>query len=495
MKFSKTDFLPFLMAPIVSAKVYPYNVADNFDCTIHPGSMVSHCYSYNMVKDFCISIKKELCSKSDLCDNPINNFGTLAYKYHHWTPVSDFPSYWINSGNCLDHHDNINNDYVPCDKPGKNPAPDALLQCKVIAAKTDIFCCEDDETKAPTTVFEGENYSIGAPEIFFRDADGKYKLDFWYTVGASAENLIFSLFKTGCEDTSDVSNILTTTAETVENSLYFKELSVDKTKIENNPLVVSEGGLKGFSAGSINFCVVAETFAGPTSVSFLKTEVSLEYDLTDNSFTIENNSLQADTVGSETSVIDVNYDVDACRCSSDAFTCIPSDTPLPVLTQNELVFICLSPNDESKEDVDISNFKMDFVQKGHVVYKAADIGSNEPIEGSLSHFSYSEQTYKVTSRVVTELFEGGSSFDITGVVYLEFKSRRLFALVEKQGLRGIRGLNTFETETPFSLNLKIEKTKEGAGNEMPRGNLSVIPTAVVAATVLALVFVIRKKLA
>jgi len=489
MKFSKTYFLPFLVAPTVSADIHPYNVADTFGCT---GAGVGNCYSYNMVKDHCLNNQMELCSYNDLCANPINNFGSFGYPIF-MTPVSDGLSYWVISDGCDFLHEAVRDDYMPC--AGQNPAPDTKQGCDWPKATSEFFCCGDEKTEAPTTVFEGKNYTIGAPEIIFRDADGEYKLDFFYTVGASAEDLIFSLFKTGCEDTSDVSNILTTTAETVENSLYFKELSVDKTKIENNPLVVSEGGLKGFSAGSINFCVVAETFAGPTSVSFLKTEVSLEYDLTDNSFTIENNSLQADTVGSETSVIDVNYDVDACRCSSDAFTCIPSDTPLPVLTQNELVFICLSPNDESKEDVDISNFKMDFVQKGHVVYKAADIGSNEPIEGSLSHFSYSEQTYKVTSRVVTELFEGGSSFDITGVVYLEFKSRRLFALVEKQGLRGIRGLNTFETETPFSLNLKIEKTKEGAGNEMPRGNLSVIPTAVVAATVLALVFVIRKKLA
>jgi len=139
---------------------------------------------------------------------------------------------------------------------------------------------------------------------------------------------------------------------------------------------------------------------------------------------------------------------------------------------------------------------MNFVQNERVVYRAAEIGSSgEPTEGSLSQISSSEQTYKVTSRVVTEIFEGGPSFNVTGVAYLEFKSRRLLASVGKQGLRGIQGLDTSETEAPFSLNLEIKKTKERAGNDVARGNLSVTLTAAVAAVVLALVFVIRKKLA
>jgi len=358
-------------------------------------------------------------------------------------------------------------------------------------------------TSGPTTIFDGQNYTIQAPDVTFQDADGQFKLDFLYKVGATADDLRFTLFRTGCKD-SNVTNIISTTQQfDYENSVYFKEVSIDKTEIEGSPLVVPSGGLEGFSAGSLNFCVKAEALKRQTSeeiisVSFLKTEVSLTYDLTDNSFSVENNSIKADIIGNETSTIDVNYDVGACRCSKETFACIsgPSE-PSPVLTQNELIYICLSPNEESKDDVDISNFEMNFVQNERVVYKAAEIGSSgKPIEGSLSQISsYTEQTYKVTSRVVTEIFEGGPSFNVTGVAYLEFKSRRLLASVGKQGLRGIQGLDTSETEAPFSLNLEIKKTKERAGNDMARGNLSVTFTAAVAAVVLALVFVIRKKLA
>jgi len=351
-------------------------------------------------------------------------------------------------------------------------------------------------SSGPTTIFDGQNYTIQAPDVTFQDTDGQFKLEFLYKVGKSAEDLNFSLFRTGCENDSGVSNIITaSTSSNNKDGEFFREVSVDKTKIQNSTLFVSEGESQGFSAGSINFCAKAETLAGSISVSFLKTDVSLKFDLTNNTFTVEKNGIQANAIGNETSTIDVNYDVDACRCSKDEFTCIPSDETIPVLTQNELVSICLSPNDASKVDVDISNFEMDFVQNKNVVYKAADFGTTEPLKGSLSQISTLGQTYKVTSRVVTEIFEGGTSFNVTGVAYLEFKSRRLLASVGKQGLRGIQGLDTSETETPFSLNLEIKKTKERAGNDMARGNLSVTFTAAVAAVVLALVFVIRKKLA
>jgi len=352
-------------------------------------------------------------------------------------------------------------------------------------------------SSGPTTIFDGQNYTIQAPDVTFEDKDGQFQLEFVYKVGKSAENLNFSLFRTGCEDDSGVSNIITASTSSNYNNdgEFFREVSVDKTKIQNSTLFVSEGESQGFSAGSINFCAKAETLEGNISVSFLKTDVSLKFDLTNNTFTIENIGIQANAIGNETSTIDVNYDVHACRCSKDAFTCIPPGETIPVLTQNELVSICLSPNDASKVDVDISNFEMEFVQYGNVIYKAADFGPTEPLEGSLSQIIPSGQTYKVTSRVVTEIFEGGTSFNVTGVAYLEFKSRRLLASVGKQGLRGIQGLDTSETETPFSLNLEIKKTKERAGNDMARGNLSVTFTAAVAAVVLALVFVIRKKLA
>eukprot|EP00588_Corethron_pennatum_P018247 CAMPEP_0194305536 /NCGR_PEP_ID=MMETSP0171-20130528/2954_1 /TAXON_ID=218684 /ORGANISM="Corethron pennatum, Strain L29A3" /LENGTH=403 /DNA_ID=CAMNT_0039057097 /DNA_START=229 /DNA_END=1440 /DNA_ORIENTATION=- len=398
----------------------------------------------------------------------------------------------------------LKGDYMPC--TGRDPSPDMKQACSWNKETTQFFCCGDDETEAPTTVFEGQNYTIGAPEINFRDADGEFKLDFQYTVGASAENLKFSLFRTGCEDTSDVSNIIITTAETVESSIYVKEISVDKTKIEKSPLFVSEGESQGFSAGSINFCAKAETLAGSISVSFLKTDVSLQFDLTNNTFTVENNGIQADTIGNNTSTISTKYGVDAFRCETSDGKRIDEATELE---QNALVGICLEPLLNSTSSVKISNYDMNFTQGGKFVFAAAEFGASAPKKASaLSQvtsfdagtLAESEGTtavsgvirHKVVSRLITALFNGeDTQFNVVGNAFLVFKT----AVTDQS--RNLRQLDDYvegsAEDSPFSLPVEIKKTASGTSDEEMKSSLVI--SVVGAALAVTVGFVLYKKLA
>ena len=78
-------------------------------------------------------------------------------------------------------------------------------------------------TSAPSTVFEGLNFTLTGPNVSFND----FFLNFTYNVGRSAEETSFTLYKENCSSTEGVSDILTI----VRNMTGKVDLSLDKTAI------------------------------------------------------------------------------------------------------------------------------------------------------------------------------------------------------------------------------------------------------------------------
>eukprot|EP00588_Corethron_pennatum_P001938 CAMPEP_0194298296 /NCGR_PEP_ID=MMETSP0169-20130528/60087_1 /TAXON_ID=218684 /ORGANISM="Corethron pennatum, Strain L29A3" /LENGTH=611 /DNA_ID=CAMNT_0039048267 /DNA_START=41 /DNA_END=1876 /DNA_ORIENTATION=+ len=366
----------------------------------------------------------------------------------------------------------------------------------IVVANITARMDKDPDTEAPTTNFQGQNYTISSPDISFVEREGDFYLNFDYIVGKTADRLDFSLYRKNCTSDESVSEIITqTSTQTNEEGIFQKEIAVDKTALTESPLVSQAPGLKGKSKGTLEFCVEAEAIGadGTTSVSFLRTDVALSYDLTDNKFEVLDNSIKENTIAESNATIDTEYGVDACQCGLSTFTCY--EKPYSPIQQNNLIAICLKPNDSSKSDVEITNYRMEFIQDGRVQYTPASIGDdNKPNPGKISQLFQDSQTHKVVSRLVSALFEGGPSFNVTGVANLQFKTERRH-LVSKENNRlrsGQEYLGEQATKTPFTLDLMLSKRIEVINDIETRAPEVILSLVGAATTLLIGIFIFKK---
>jgi len=310
--------------------------------------------------------------------------------------------------------------------------------------------------------FNNQDFSIKEPFVTFKDESGKLMIKVTYTVGRTVDGLALTLYQAGCSTAAHVEDIISS------NSAYDdlkKSILVNQSQFADSPLMeLSTRDNVGSSQGSLKFCVNAEVLSSGTSVSFRKTNINLDFDLTSNSFTVTSNDIEANEIQDTTTTVDVNYDINAFRCLPTSFEKIVAPGPL---LQNEVVAICLEPNDDSKATVDISNFEMNFVQDGSgVKYAVAkySTGGPEP-SGSLSVISRSDQRWKVVARIVTVLFNSGLSFNVTGNAYLEFRGeRRFLSSVNTKATRSVQsvaidpaGVSSFGMEVKTSKNFEAKK--------------------------------------
>jgi len=360
-----------------------------------------------------------------------------------------------------------------------------------------IFCdtCPVLTTTSPTTVFQGRNYTIGAPNVTFEDKEGQFKLEFDYNVGKDATSSKFSIYQANCTSAIPPTDAVLSIdgpeqrAANSNGDPHTYIVNVDEAEFSDSDLVSEVDG-KGNSKGVLRFCAKIEGMLDITSVTFEKTNIELSYDLTDNSFSVKENSIQADDIKETETTISTKYGVDAFRCGTSDGEKIDGATKLE---QNSLVGICLEPLPNSTSAVKISNFDMNFTQEGVFVFAAAEFGTSAPKKASaLSQVTSFDNDgvirHKVVSRLITALFDGEeTAFDVVGNAYLEFKTTA----------RNLRQLNDYvegsAEDAPFSLSIEIKKTASGTSDEKMKSSLVF---SVVGATLAVTVgFVLYKKLA
>jgi len=339
--------------------------------------------------------------------------------------------------------------------------------------------------------FNNQDFSIKEPFVTFKDESGKLMIKVTYTVGRTVDGLALTLYQAGCSTAAHVEDIISS------NSAYDdlkKSILVNQSQFADSPLMeLSTRDNVGSSQGSLKFCVNAEVLSSGTSVSFRKTNINLDFDLTSNSFTVTSNDIEANEIQDTTTTVDVNYDINAFRCLPTSFEKIVAPGPL---LQNDVVAICLEPNDDSKATVDISNLEMNFVQDGSgEKYSVAKYGSDGPKPpGSLSAISRSDQRWKVVARVVTALFNSGLSFNVTGNAYLEFRGeRRFLSSVNTKATRSVQSVAIDPAGvSSFGMEVKISKNFEAKKNFT---NKPVVTLCVVGATLAIVIgFFLFKKL-
>jgi len=320
-------------------------------------------------------------------------------------------------------------------------------------------------TSSPTTIFDGQNFTFGKPQIKFTDNNGDFKILVNYThVGHSVNFLNISLKDENCDNYVTDGVVTLNQNEFLNLPKDFQEpvVSVHTRKFSLSQHVIEKE--KNGSIGVLKFCIRTEGFLGPSNgeniaVSFREDKVSLGYDLTKNGFEVLGNNIVADTIKTSENNITTSYNVTAFRCSKDDFNALIK--PYNPLQQNEIIYICIKP-DENENEVFISDFDMSFYQaedNGSEVEKYKAVTNLDEIN-ILSQVSEQGKTKKVASRVISEFFYGDARpLSVRGNAYLSFDSNRyLRSLQNSNG----GGEGTFQMKVRLkkgtALNIKEEQS-------------------------------------
>merc|ERR1711957_1056567 len=225
-------------------------------------------------------------------------------------------------------------------------------------------------------------------------------------------------------------------------------VSIDTTEFTVSSLVVNKS--QGESIGVLKFCVRAEGFDGDiagdsVSVSFRQDDISVAYDLTNNSFTVEDNKITADEIMLSENNITASYSVDAFRCSTDY---VSDGTSSTILKQNDIVYVCIKPVNTS---VYISDFDMVFWQDEAEKYTAVSVGVIVNPLSQLSTGGNDDKTKRVASRVISKFFEDDATpFVVKGNAFLSFSS------TGSRRLRSVQDSSQVE-EGYFEMEVGLEK--------------------------------------
>mmetsp|Transcript_8532 Transcript_8532/g.18776 ORF Transcript_8532/g.18776 Transcript_8532/m.18776 type:complete len:452 (+) Transcript_8532:258-1613(+) len=305
------------------------------------------------------------------------------------------------------------------------------------------------------------DWGIGTPSMIYTSGD---ELQFRYKVGSSASKILFSLHTRNCTTPLDENDVLGILSTEVEDGYLEANVLLDKSKINDSPLTEKIAG-KGDSAGTVRFCAKAQLLTEDNlSVSWLKSNFDLNFDLSDNSFAVGGNTLVEFDIDTQAEDIITDYTVEACRCERDSTECI-SGIP-PPLQQNGVIFICLYP---TSDDVFISNFEMDFIQDDSLVMSAVSFGTVSPVANTLAAILGDGTRYMVASRLISQLFQSPSdTFNVTGSAYLEFKGlstrqRRLARIKPREDRFLQEGKDRVlqeGTESPFSLSIRVGRFRQ-----------------------------------
>jgi len=143
------------------------------------------------------------------------------------------------------------------------------------------------------------------------------------------------------------------------------------------------------------------------------------------------------------------YTVTACRCTETAYAC--SEGVLPAYSQNDMIYLCVQPNATVQDTVEVSNFFMEFKHGADVKYTPVTIGKDgRPKPDTLSLIQKEYPSYRVVSRLITALFDGGATkFDVAGNAYLEFKQNRRLHGRSLQDTPARAGESFFQMEVQF----------------------------------------------
>jgi len=369
-----------------------------------------------------------------------------------------------------------------------------------IFAIDDYFTISLNDIQYP--ILDYQDYSIEEPVVELLDGEGSgnFTIDLAYPVGAFADDIQVTLYNKTCDEevSGDEQVIALGSKEKYFNSSHPFERYVQQVSINSKYFSESDlltwGGF-GESSGTLTFCAKAETLLGSSdgvSVAFVKSDISVSFNLTDNTFNVFENKISSNDIITSEQNITTEYGVEACTCTVSPDVC---HNEAPIFEQNGLINVCVYPDSKSSSSTQISNFDMKFVQDGEDVYTAVTITPDGPASTSLSNIGGTSDRYRVASRLITALFEGGkTSFNITGNAFLTFKTSRYLKTMQRSNLRSMQeaSIRKDAGKSQFQMSVKIVKGKVSSRESNTMGG--VVVSIVGGFIALSIVFVVFKKM-
>jgi len=365
----------------------------------------------------------------------------------------------------------------------------------------DYFTIFLNDTLYP--ILDYQDYSIEEPVVELLDSEGSgyFTIDLAYPVGAFADDVKVALYNKTCgeEVSADEQAIALGSKTEYFNSSNTFERYVQQVRINSKYFSESDlliwGGF-GESSGTLVFCAKAETLLGSSnlSVAFVKSDISMSFNLTDNTFNVFENKISSNDIITSEQNITTEYGVLACTCT-DSSDC---DTSQDIIfIQNGLINVCVYPDSKSLPSTTIGNFDMKFVQNGEDVFTAVTMKPGGPTSTtSLSNIGGTSDRYRVASRLITTLFEGGkTSFNITGNVFLTFKTLRHLKTMQSSNLRSMQeaSIGKDAGKSQFQMSVKIVKDSKVSPRESNTMG-GVVVFIVGGFIALSIVFVLFKKM-
>eukprot|EP00588_Corethron_pennatum_P011961 CAMPEP_0194272086 /NCGR_PEP_ID=MMETSP0169-20130528/5728_1 /TAXON_ID=218684 /ORGANISM="Corethron pennatum, Strain L29A3" /LENGTH=295 /DNA_ID=CAMNT_0039014645 /DNA_START=254 /DNA_END=1138 /DNA_ORIENTATION=+ len=166
-----------------------------------------------------------------------------------------------------------------------------------IFAIDDYFTISLNDIQYP--ILDYQDYSIEEPVVELLDGEGSgnFTIDLAYPVGAFADDIQVTLYNKTCDEevSGDEQVIALGSKEKYFNSSHPFERYVQQVSINSKYFSESDlltwGGF-GESSGTLTFCAKAETLLGSSdgvSVAFVKSDISVSFNLTDNTFNVFEN--------------------------------------------------------------------------------------------------------------------------------------------------------------------------------------------------------------
>jgi len=303
-------------------------------------------------------------------------------------------------------------------------------------------------SKTPTSVFAGQNYTVGKPQSRFSNNLGDFSVPLNYTdVGHSVDFLNITLREAGCDKPVTDPVIMMNENIFLKADFATPSVAIDTTKFSASKLIMDKS--QGESIGVLKFCVRAEGYDGDfegdnVSVSFRQDNFNVGYDLTKNTFNLEENKIIANDILVSENNVTASYSVDAFRCSTN----YEADSTSEVLKQNDIIYVCIQPANAS---VYISDFNMAFWQDGAKMYTAVSVGVMVNPLSQLSTGGNDDKTKRVASRVISKFFEGEATpFVVKGNAFLSFSS------ADSRRLRSVQDSSQVG-EGDFEMEVGLEK--------------------------------------
>jgi len=246
-------------------------------------------------------------------------------------------------------------------------------------------------------------------------------------------NVVVQVFDFNCANEKENMNstnavtIFATDTSQTQTFGYFVNISQANIGDDTGGFVFPTGN----STGDVKFCTRVSTWEGSIQVSFRETNFILSYDLTNNTFALDNVQFSSNIPLSESfsADVDTKYSVDIYKCNNYI------QTTAHTIQQDENLVICLEPQHPGgmAHVVHISNFNIkifggsaatnDYVEYNPVWFSTG--GWNHDALTSVSEQPDPSDIIMISTPVIAQFFiKGHTTINVSGNCFLEFDTAK-----------------------------------------------------------------------